>query len=257
MNEINWRAIRCRAFENVCRRKIQNGKIKFPVYLSAGQEYIPATISCIADVADVFIQHRGHSTYLCFDGSEEDLIKSLLGVGFGGSASISHNRCSTVFFHDGMMGSQIPIAVGYCYAKREPTIVFCGDASVEEDYSLTAIGWAATHNLPILFVVEDNNLSILTEKKVRRSWHISDVGNGMGVESYDIDDDPNDIINVSDNFFKNPVLLNINTHRKYWHAGAGCDGYVSDRLANFSDSIVLHEKEIENKWLLLEKQLGV
>ena len=29
-------------------------------------------------------------------------------------------------------------------------------------------GWAATKNLTILFVIEDNNLSILTEKKVRR-----------------------------------------------------------------------------------------
>ena len=40
-----------------------------------------------------------------------------------------------------------------------------GDASAEEDYVLGALGWAATKKLPILFIVEDNNLSILTEKK--------------------------------------------------------------------------------------------
>ena len=45
----------------------------------------------------------------------------------------------------------------------------------EEDYVLSALGWAATKNLPILFVVEDNNLSILTEKKVRRVWEMDDV----------------------------------------------------------------------------------
>ena len=40
-----------------------------------------------------------------------------------------------------------------------------GDASAEEDYALGALGWASTKELPILFIVEDNNLSILTEKK--------------------------------------------------------------------------------------------
>ena len=42
---------------------------------------------------------------------------------------------------------------------------FLGDASAEEDYVLTSLGWASTKKLPILFIVEDNNLSILTEKK--------------------------------------------------------------------------------------------
>ena len=41
-----------------------------------------------------------------------------------------------------------------------------GDASAEEDYVLGALGWASTKKLPILFIVEDNNLSILTEKKL-------------------------------------------------------------------------------------------
>ena len=43
--------------------------------------------------------------------------------------------------------------------------VFVGDAAAEEDYFLTAIGWAVTKKLPIWFIVEDNNLSILTRKK--------------------------------------------------------------------------------------------
>ena len=39
-----------------------------------------------------------------------------------------------------------------------------GDAS-RKDYVLGALGWASAKKLPILFIVEDNNLSILTEKK--------------------------------------------------------------------------------------------
>ena len=46
---------------------------------------------------------------------------------------------------------------------------------LEEDYVLAALGWASFKKLPILFVVEDNNMSIKTEKKIRRHWEMSDV----------------------------------------------------------------------------------
>ena len=49
-------------------------------------------------------------------------------------------------------------------------------------------------------LVEDNNLSILTEKKVRRSWKIDEVAKGFGIKhSYDIVDEPITIVspNVS------------------------------------------------------------
>ena len=120
-----------------------------------------------------------------------------------------------IYGHDGLMGSQVPIAVGYCFATRKPTIVFVGDSAAEEDYSLSAIGWAVTKKLPILFVIEDNNLSILTKKKVRRSWEMSDVAIGFGMKhSYNISDDPLVIKKHMKNVFEEPMLLNINTSIK-------------------------------------------
>ena len=83
----------------------------------------------------------------------------------GGSASIQC-KDKNIYGHDGLMGNQVPIGVGACFASKLPTIIFVGDSAAEEDYSLSSIGWASTKNLPILFVVEDNNLSILTEKKL-------------------------------------------------------------------------------------------
>ena len=130
------------------------------------------------------------------------------------------------------MGNQIPIAVGSCFASRNQTIAFVGDSAAEEDYVFSAIGWAATKKLPILFVIEDNNLSILTEKKVRRSWEMHNVGKGFGIESYNISDDPIEIKKFINKPLEKPLLLNINTERKYWHAGAGIDGDTFDRYEN-------------------------
>ena len=87
----------CRHFENQVYKFSKNKIIKYPVYLSAGQEYIASSLAAIYEEfsvePDIFIQHRGHSTYLAF-GDVNLLIKELLGHkdgcanGMGGSASI-------------------------------------------------------------------------------------------------------------------------------------------------------------------------
>lgn len=221
----------CRAFENECALRIISKEITIPVYLSTGQEYIPATISAwaktnISPDRQIFIQHRGHSTYLSFGGSMDKLILELLGNrkgcagGMGGSASI-HSVEANIYGHDGLMGTQAPIAVGMCYANRKPTICFAGDAAAEEDYFLAALGWAATKDLPILFVVEDNGLSILTKTEVRRSWRIIDVARGFGLTALHVSDHPRELfLNIPKKW---PALLNVHTNRLHWHAGAGVD----------------------------------
>lgn len=247
--EVFKKASLCRNFENELYKKVQEKAIKFPVYLSAGQEFIASTIAekmnDINVTPDIFIQHRGHSTYLAFGGDINELIDEMLGKktgcasGMGGSASIQC-KDKNIYGHDGLMGNQVPIGVGACFASKLPTIIFVGDSAAEEDYTLSSIGWASTKNLPILFVVEDNNLSILTEKKVRRNWEMHDVAKGMKVESYDIPDDTKSINNCLVNVFEKPLLLNINTNRKYWHAGAGTDG---DNFDRYKEEISFFGKE--------------
>lgn len=229
-----------RCFEEEVFKNVKKSIIKIPVYLSAGQEYIAATISEIVKDLNkkplLFPQHRCHSTFLCHGGNPQSLIKELLGrkdgctEGRGGSASI-HSKKINMFGHDGHMGTQLPIGVGACFASKKPTIVFLGDASAEEDYVLGALGWASTKKLPIVIVIEDNNLSILTKKKVRRNWDMHEVGKAFKIESYDIDDNPRNIYSLKNKFFKKPLLLNINTTRIFWHAGAGQDDLNAfDRL---------------------------
>ncbi len=261
--EVFKKASLCRNFENILYEKVQERIIKFPVYLSAGQEFIASTISeKMSELKvdpDIFIQHRGHSTYLAFGGDIFQLIDEMLGrksgcaYGMGGSASIQCKE-KNIYGHDGLMGNQVPIGVGACFTSKEPTIIFVGDSAAEEDYCLSAIGWASTKKLPILFVVEDNNLSILTEKKVRRNWEMHDVANSMHINSYNISDDPEDIYSHLEDVFNGPLLLNINTVRKYWHAGAGVDGDNFDRYEKELNHFGNIGKEIDsnNKELVLE-----
>ena len=226
------RASLARNFEEEVITNVKNKKIKIPVYVSAGQEFIASSIATICNKKKIkpllFGQHRCHSTYLTFGGNKSKLIDELLGrktgctKGMGGSASI-HSKEINMYGHDGLMGSNGPIGVGACYATKKPTIIFLGDAAAEEDYVLGALGWASTKNLPLLVIVEDNNYSILTEKKIRRNWEMSDVAKAFKIRGFTCDDNPMNIIKYSKFFFKQPCLLNINTNRIYWHAGAGKD----------------------------------
>ena len=269
--EVFKTASKCRNFENYVYKMLEQKVIKFPTYMSAGQEYISATIATVLKhrKPNIFGQHRCHSLYLSFGGDITQLVDELLGrvtgcaYGMGGSASV-HGPEINMYGHDGLMGSQVPIAVGAAYSSQHPTIAVMGDASAEEDYVFGALGWASTKGLPILFVVEDNNLSILTEKKVRRNWEMDDVAKAFQMRGFQTSDDPLELREHLETAFDGPMLLNVNTNRLYWHSGAGKDSEDTfDRYQTEMDDLgdeakEIHEEtksKIEKIWLeQLEKQ---
>ena len=223
----------CRHFENETYKRVSNKEINFPVYLSAGQEYGPATIAEIVKQKKIkpliFGQHRGHSIFLSFGGNIIKLIKELKGkkdgctYGMGGSLSI-HSTQINMYGHDGFMGSNACIGTGACFSSNKPTIIFIGDAALEEDYVLASLSWVSKKKLPILFVVEDNNYAVLTKKDERRDWKAKDVAKAFRVDSFDVKDDPKLIYKLlKKNIFKKPMLINIHTNRLFWHSGAGVD----------------------------------
>lgn len=254
-----------RNFEEEVIRNVKKKNIKIPVYVSAGQEFIASTIATICEEKKInpliFGQHRAHSTYLTFGGDKTKLIDELLGRktgctrGMGGSASINSKKIN-MYGHDGLMGSNGPIGVGACYSTKKPTIIFLGDAAAEEDYVLGALGWASTKKLPLLVVVEDNNFSILTEKKIRRNWEMQDVAKAFKMKGFSLDDNPKNIYKYSKYFFKQPCLLNINTNRIYWHAGAGKDSEKTfDRYKSEKKLLGIEANLIDQKTKQLIKKL--
>lgn len=233
-----------RFFEMAVADAVQAKHIRTPVYLSAGQEHIPAVLAPILGRAEIFAQHRAHSYYLSFGGDPAALADELLGRitgcarSWGGSASIHDPRIG-MWGHSGLMGDQVPIGVGYALATKKMTLIVVGDASGEEDYALASMGYAATKKLPVLFVCEDNDLSILTPVNVRRSWSLPTVARSFGMPGVDITDDPWLIAHWTRELSESlPAYLNIRTCRALWHAGAGSDGPPEwDRMELMKKSI--------------------
>jgi pyruvate dehydrogenase E1 component alpha subunit len=219
-----------RHFETEVARVYDTGVMKMPIYLCLGQEHIPAAIASVTRSFLIFAQHRAHAYYLSFGGDMRALIDELLhretgcARGMGGSASI---QCPEIgmYGHSGLMGDQVPIAVGAALATGRRVLTVVGDASGEEDYVYGAMGYAITKKTPVLFVCEDNNFSILTPVHTRRSWSLVNVAASLGLHAVDITDDPWLIAShVEQALRRLPALINIRTCRHRWHAGTGIDG---------------------------------
>lgn len=255
-----------RRFELAVQGAHKLGRINIPVYLGVGQESIAATMSeFLPSKTPIFAQHRSHSYFISFGGDPELLRAELfsedsfLSNGALGSASIA-SKDIRMFGHSGFMGDQVPIAVGYALVKKEITLAVTGDASIEEDYVLGALGYAGTKSIPLLLICEDNNLSILTPKEVRRNWQVCDVARAFGCNAEDISDDPEEIWQALNRWDQASCLvLNINTERHLWHAGSGDDGPPKkDRLHLFRDSLISMGlvRDIQNLEALNEKWIN-
>jgi len=198
------------------------------IYLCLGQESIYASVSEAITKAVNFGQHRGHGIYLSNNGNPKKLIDELIGLesgtnkGMGGSPAIFDLK-NGMYGHVGLIGDQVPVAAGYSLInKKDKVICYFGDGAAEEDYVLATFGFVAKNNLNIRFICDDNDLSVLTETKVRRNWSLKKVANSFGIESYDVADDPLTIYHLLKKV-RTPCLLNIRTCREYWHEGAGID----------------------------------
>jgi acetoin:2,6-dichlorophenolindophenol oxidoreductase subunit alpha len=234
-------------FEYRTQAEDQKKNLAATVYLAAGQESTPAAISTVFPGAHVFGQHRAHALYLSFGGNPRLLVDELLGLktgschGMGGSICV-HDPEKHIYAHNGLIAEQVPLVAGAAYAKPDDKFVCVfGDAAVEEDYFFGGLGFAVSQKLPILFVCEDNDLSVLTPTKDRRTWRMEEVVRSMGMPSVDIADDPWLIYYHAKELSKKlPGYMNIRTCRELWHAGSGKD-----------------EMEIEwNRWKLNQARMS-
>jgi len=278
--EIFRRMCIVRFFEYGLIRAVKEGFVTCPVYLSSGQEAIAASVSLAIPGFAIFAQHRCHATYLAFGGNPAMLRDELLGLPTGTSGGRAGSNCIqchedgiSMYGHHGLIGENVPLGVGAALGNGRPTVCLFGDGAAEEDYVLAAMGFAATHKLPVLFICEDNNLSILTTVETRRSWSITSVARALGMPGIDIADDPWTILvrtlELKDNL---PACVNIYVCRANWHVGIGTDGPPAwDRFGmvktelqklGWSDSITRIEESVQRTmddlWdkRLLETLLG-
>lgn len=170
---------RIRRVEEEIARIYPSDKIKSPVHLSIGQEFVAVGVCDALRSEDVVSPtYRGHAAFLAKGGTLKGMMAELYGKsdgvagGKGGSMHLidmSHN----ILGASAVVGTTVPIAVGFALVFRRTksprvAVSFFGDGATEEGVFTESLNFAALQKLPVLFVCENNGYAIHTP--LGRRW---------------------------------------------------------------------------------------
>ena len=156
-------------FETEVKEIYEAGDIKAPVHLSGGNEEQLIQIFEKVDKNDwVFCSWRNHYHALLHGIPRDTLMDMIVR---GKSMSIYSDKPK--FYSSSIVGGILPIALGTAMSikmKGEDNRVWCfiGDMTFETGVFHESYKYAKNFDLPLQFVVEDNNLS--TNTPVDETW---------------------------------------------------------------------------------------
>lgn len=182
-----------RLFEERVAEIYPTDRIKSPVHLSIGQEAISVGV-CAALRDDDFVSgtYRGHAAYLAKGGCPNKMMAEMFGKatgaagGKGGSMHLIEPDAH-VIGASAVVGTTIPVAVGHALAIKQlggDQVVACffGDGATEEGCFTESLNFASLHQLPVLFICENNGYAI--HEPLDKRWATNQLCER--VETYDI-----------------------------------------------------------------------
>ncbi|TAL20622.1 thiamine pyrophosphate-dependent dehydrogenase E1 component subunit alpha [Patescibacteria group bacterium] len=171
-------AARIRAVELAIAAHYGEEKMRCPTHLCLGQEITPAVFGALSRAVDVFFgTYRSHGHYLAKGGDLLRLFAELLGKREGCSSGVGgsmHIIDQSAGFHgtSAIVGATVPIAAGAALSRARRNapgiaVSFFGDAAVEEGIVMETVNFAVLHQLPVIFVCENNRLCVTTPLELR------------------------------------------------------------------------------------------
>ena len=244
-----FEALRIRLIEEKVIELYPSDQIQSPVHLSIGQEAVAVGYAYDLRKDDwLFINYRGHAFYLAMGAPLPNLFAELMGrigglsKGKGGSMHLAAPDHG-VMGASAVVGSTVSHAVGSALAakiKGEDRLftAIIGDGATEQGVIHESLNFASLHNLPVVFLCEDNGLAVHASKFERQSFDLEDLVGAYGIPFFDLKEGY-DLLAVQEVSVsakqivrdgKGPVFLRIQTCRYREHVGPGEDfeaGYRS------------------------------
>jgi pyruvate dehydrogenase E1 component alpha subunit len=164
------------AYERGLRDRM--GEFECPVHLCLGQEDVPEALKDLLRPEDwLFSTHRSHGHYLAKGGDPDKLTAEIEGRedgingGFSGSQSFSD---AAIRFHStaivgGLIGAATGAALALKFQASNALSICCvGDAATEQGVFWESLNFASLHALPIVWVCENNGLSVHSHYQQRQ-----------------------------------------------------------------------------------------
>ena len=257
--------VRIRMVEEAIAAHYPEQQMRCPVHLSIGQEAASAGVCAALQPDDLAMSgHRSHAHYLGKGGDLPAMIAEIYGKatgccqGRGGSMHLVDLKAGFVGAVP-IVGSTISIATGLAFADRQlkrdrVTVAFLGEAATEEGVFHESVNFASLHQLPIVFVCENNLYSVYSPMGVRQPAHreVWQLAAGHGIAAHQGDgNDPLAVYALARaaaahaRSGQGPVFLELKTYRWREHCGAGFDNHIGYRTE--AEYLAWHERDpIEN-----------
>ncbi|PWT86751.1 MAG: acetoin dehydrogenase [Proteobacteria bacterium] len=270
--------LKVRRVEERIQALYPQGDMRCPTHFSIGQEAVAAGICENLRREDYVISaHRSHAHYIGKGGSLRAMFAELYGKtdgcasGKGGSMhlidlGVNFLGCVPI------VGSTIPIGVGAAFGamlqdRPALTVIFFGDAATETGVFHESVNFAAVHQLPILFVCENNLYSVNTPLAARQPANrtIAELVRGHGITATQHDGQKVETVHAAAAAATarirdqgRPELLEFITYRWLEHCGPLDDVHLGYRSQEELDSwkarcpITLHRNLLEQEGLIDE-----
>ena len=256
-----------RKVEQLFLNLFKEGRISGTVHTCVGQEYTGVFAAKHANTNDFVVStHRGHGHYISFTSDYNGLIAELLGNengcsrGIGGSQHLFNDN----FMSNGIQGGMLPIASGVAFSNKKKnnnniSIAFLGDGTLGEGIVYETLNLVSLWEIPIIFILEKNNISQSTSFEQNFSGDIKKIIEGFGIKYYkstiyDLDELDSNFENAFD-FCRNigkPVFIDVEVARLNAHS-KGDDNrseiMINDLLKKDPLNIISNNyKSIFNQW---------
>ena len=269
---------RIRYVEETIANKYSEQEMRCPIHLSIGQEATAVgVISNLTQADKIYSTHRCHAHYLAKGGNLNAMISEIHGKasgccgGRGGSMHLFDEKAGIIASLP-IVASVIPLAVGSALTfklkkNKKIVAVFFGDGAMEEGVFHESANFAKVHNLPVLFVCENNLYSVYTELNQRQpNDDLTRLAKAYNIES--IRCDGNDIAKVklagqqATEYIRaqqGPFFLQLDTFRQREHCGPNSDdelGYrTEDQITSgfLNDPIILEKNKLIKLGLINDK----
>lgn len=243
------RMLRIRTIEEGIARVYAEQEMRCPVHLCVGQEAVAVGVCAALDERDyVMSGHRSHGHYLARGGD----LRRMLAEFYGKAAGCSRGMGGSMHLIDQSVGflgatpivaSTIPILTGAAWSAKlrgesRVAVAFFGEAATEEGVFCESLNFAALHQLPVVYVCENNRYSVYSPLEVRQpaNRNLGEIARGHGLASDSADgNDIEQVVSLATAAVSRarqgggPTLLEFSTYRWREHCGPNYDLELSYR----------------------------
>ena len=260
-----------RRFETRLLELFSQGKLFGTTHTYVGQEAIAVSLTSNLKNSDiVFSNHRCHGHYLAKEDDPEGLLAEIMGrvggvcSGRGGSQHL----CKNNFFSNGIQGGFLPNALGMSFAEKynntnNIVVAFIGDGTFGEGTVYETLNLASLWQVPLLIIVENNQIAQTTPIKDNLAGSIIDRAKAFNIDANEIES--NDVSVLYPRFKdlvkkvrlkSKPHVEIIHTYRINAHS-KGDDFRNKDEINSWKkkDPLIYVQPFIENELKEIEKRV--